>query len=137
MLLIAEIAAIADVYSALSSDRPYRLGLPPDQVITVLQGMAGKHLNRQLLVELRQLVPSYPVGRWVKVTRGSFTGWRGVVTQVHRGRVDEPEVRLLIDAAGESVSSPVELDSRHDTSIGFACLETDQVPTGYAPALVS
>jgi putative nucleotidyltransferase with HDIG domain len=137
MLLIAEIAAIADVYSALSSDRPYRHGLPPDQVITVLQSMAGKHLNRQLLTELRQLVPSYPVGRWVRVTRGSFTGWRGVVTQVHRGRVDEPEVRLLIDAAGEQVVSPVELDSRGDRTVALACLETDQVPTAYASALVS
>jgi HD-GYP domain-containing protein (c-di-GMP phosphodiesterase class II) len=137
MLLIAEIAAIADVYSALSSDRPYRAGLAPDKVIRTLQGMAGVHLNRQLLGELRQLVPSYPIGRWVHVTAGRWTGWRGVVTEVHRGRVDEPTVRLQIDAAGEEVAGPVEVDTRRETGIALACLETGQVPTARHPALVS
>ncbi|HZO24437.1 MAG TPA: HD domain-containing phosphohydrolase, partial [Chloroflexota bacterium] len=32
MLLIAEIAAVADVYSALTSDRPYRPAMPLDRV---------------------------------------------------------------------------------------------------------
>jgi HD-GYP domain-containing protein (c-di-GMP phosphodiesterase class II) len=137
MLLIAEIAAIADVYSALSSDRPYRAGLPPDQVMTTLQGMAGAHLNRQLLAELRHLVPSYPVGRWVQVTQGDFLGWRGVVTEVHQGSVDQPSLRLMVDASGEEVASPVELDTRRHPAMQLACLETDQVPTGHLAALVS
>lgn len=137
MLLIAEIAAIADVYSALSSDRPYRNGLPPDQVMTTLQRMAGGHLNRQLIDELRRLVPSYPVGRWVQVTAGDFTGWRGVVTEVHREAVDQPSVRLMLDAGAEEVASPVELDLRVQPRTELACLETDQVPTGHLAALVS
>jgi HD-GYP domain-containing protein (c-di-GMP phosphodiesterase class II) len=136
MLLIAEIAAIADVYSALSSDRPYRPAMAPDRVAQVLQGMAGTHLNRELVTELRHLVPSYPVGHWVEVTRGRYVGWRGVVTEVHRGHVDEPSVRLLLDARGEATASPVELELRGDVDAELRCLAANQVPTAGQPVLV-
>jgi HD-GYP domain-containing protein (c-di-GMP phosphodiesterase class II) len=136
MLLIAEIAAIADVYSALISDRPYRPAMSPDRVADVLGGMAGAHLNRELVAELRQLVPSYPVGHWIEVTQGTFTGWRGVVTQVHRGRVDEPTIRLHLDERGEAVSSPVELDTRDVDDLGLACLSADRAPTAARGVLV-
>lgn len=109
--------------------------MPPDRIAAVLQDMAGGHLNRQLLFELRQLVPSYPVGHWVTVTAGCFAGWRGVVTAVHRGRVDEPSLRLLLDADGEAVASPVELDTRTVDDIELACLGSDQAPTVRRPAL--
>src|SRR5437867_2884387 len=44
--LMAEIAAVADVYDALSSNRPHRPALPPDQVVATLRRIAGTHLNR-------------------------------------------------------------------------------------------
>ena len=85
MLLIAEIGAVADVYSALSSDRPYRPAIPSDQVRAMLGRMAGSHLNREIVDVLLRLVPSHPVGTWVEVTAGRHTGWRGVVTDVPAG----------------------------------------------------
>jgi putative nucleotidyltransferase with HDIG domain len=137
MLLIAEIGAIADVYSALTSDRPYRPAMAPDRVRGVLDGMAGPHLNRELIGELRQLVPSYPAGGWVAVTRGRFTGWCGVVTEVHRGRIDEPSVRLMIDPSGEAVPSPVELDTRDEPEVKLACLASDGVPDAFAASVAT
>lgn len=137
MLLIAEIGAIADVYSALTSDRPYRPAMAPDRVREVLDGMAGPHLNRELVGELRQLVPSYPVAGWVTVTRGRFTGWCGVVTAVHPGRVDEPTVRLLIDPAGEAVPAPVELDTRDACDTKLACLAGDGVPPAFSTSVLA
>ena len=47
MTLLAELAAVADVYSALSSDRPYRAALPAPDVLETMRGMAGDHLNRE------------------------------------------------------------------------------------------
>lgn len=80
MLLIAEIGAVADAYSALSSERPYRADLTPDVTISTLRDMAGPHLHPEIGEALGRLVPSYPVGHWVEVAGGAWAGWRGVVT---------------------------------------------------------
>ncbi|GGI06937.1 HD-GYP domain-containing protein [Egicoccus halophilus] len=130
MLLIAEIGAVADVYSALASDRPYRRALPPDQVAATLTHMAGTHLNREIVGWLRRLVPAYPVGSWVEVQPGSVhAGWRGVVTSVPLAAVDEPSVRLVLDADGEEVADPVELDLRRSPGLRLASL----APGAHAP----
>jgi HD-GYP domain-containing protein (c-di-GMP phosphodiesterase class II) len=122
MLLIAEIGAVADVYSALTSDRPYRAAMLPDQVATVLAQMAGAHLNREVVGTLRRLVPSYPVGSWVEVVEGRFRGWRGVVTGVHPSDVDRPVVRLHLDDAGEELASPTEVDTRTEPEMSLSCV---------------
>jgi putative nucleotidyltransferase with HDIG domain len=127
MLLIAEIGAVADVYSALSSDRPYRTALPPDQVTSLMTRMAGGHLNRRVVEELRRFVPSYPVGRWVEVSAGPHAGWRGVVTDVHANDVDRPTVRLLLDAGGEEVAGPFEVDTRRRPDTHLVCVPGAQV----------
>lgn len=129
MLLIAEIAAVADVYSAVSSDRPYRAAMPPDQVMDTMAEMAGRHLNREVFEYLTYLIPRYPVGRWVEVTTGEHTGWRGVVTRLHATRIDRPMVRLHLDADGEAITSPRELDLRQDPTIDVRCLPTGTEPS--------
>ena len=45
ILPIADFAAVADVLTALCTDRPYRESRPPDEVRALLQDMAGAHLN--------------------------------------------------------------------------------------------
>jgi HD-GYP domain-containing protein (c-di-GMP phosphodiesterase class II) len=112
MLLIAEIGAVADVYSALASDRPYRGALATDAIADELDRMAGRHLNAELVRTLRRLVPRFPVGQWVEVTAGAHQGYRGVVTEVHRRDVDRPTVRLVLDERGEQLRDPREVDLR-------------------------
>jgi HD-GYP domain-containing protein (c-di-GMP phosphodiesterase class II) len=43
--LAARIFALADVYDALSSDRPYRAALPREQVIAFIRNAAGSHFD--------------------------------------------------------------------------------------------
>jgi HD-GYP domain-containing protein (c-di-GMP phosphodiesterase class II) len=33
--------AVADIFAAISEDRPYRKGMPKERAVTVLQGMAA------------------------------------------------------------------------------------------------
>ncbi len=56
----ARIVKVADVYDALSTDRPYRKGMPPEKVHEILREGAGSHFDR-LLVEifLTRSVPSF------------------------------------------------------------------------------
>jgi HD-GYP domain-containing protein (c-di-GMP phosphodiesterase class II) len=44
----AQLCAIVDVYEALTSCRPYRPGLPPEEAIAILDRQAGVRLNRGL-----------------------------------------------------------------------------------------
>jgi hypothetical protein len=129
MSLIAEVAAVADVYSAISSDRPYRAAMPPDRVAAVLVEMAGAHLNREIVGHLRRLGPKYPVGHWVQMVEGPRPGWRGVVTEVHILDVDSPTVRFLLDARGEAQASPEEIDLRTSPGAAMVCLVRGEDPT--------
>jgi putative nucleotidyltransferase with HDIG domain len=76
----ARIVKVADVYDALRTDRPYRKGLPREQVHGILRDGAGTHFDR-LLVEifLTRSVPSFEhrdslaeLGRAVGETRASM-----------------------------------------------------------------
>ena len=40
------VAAVADIYDAVSSDRPYRVSMAPDRVVKLIRGLAKTHLNR-------------------------------------------------------------------------------------------
>lgn len=119
MMLLAEIAAVADVYSALSSDRPYRATLPPDQVAGIMRGMGGSHLNQGVLDAFFHVVPAYPAGLRVRLSGGGFDGWRGVVASVRPSHLHRPVVRLLQDPHGRGVT-PDEIDLRRLPDVTLA-----------------
>jgi len=107
--LLAEIAAVADVYDALSSNRPQRPALPPDQVVGTLRRIAGTHLNRAIVDEFLRSVPVYPVGLAVYVYGTGFGPFRGVVVRVRPSKLDRPIVRVFQNVRGEKIQ-PFEVD---------------------------
>ncbi len=109
ILLIAEIATVADVYDALASDRPYRGALAPEKVIEIMRGMAGTHLNREIFDVFVSTVPVFPVGMSIRIATGRYRGYRGVVSRINRRVLDRPVVRVLRDFADQRVQ-PFELD---------------------------
>ncbi len=117
MLLIAEIAAVADVHSALTSDRPYRNALSASECDAILARLAGPHLNAQVVDMLRRIAPLYPVGTWVEVTAGpsALLGRRGVVVSTDDLR--RPCVRLLLDRVGADGVEHLDLRLRPDVQI--------------------
>src|SRR5207245_6686634 len=70
VLLDAEIVAVADVYDALGSDRPYRAALPPDQVVRTMRRLAGGQLHRALAAQLIPVLASSPRGSEAVVATG-------------------------------------------------------------------
>ncbi|OEF98428.1 HD domain-containing phosphohydrolase [Desulfuribacillus alkaliarsenatis] len=54
----ARIIAIADVFQAIVSDRPYRAGLPYEKVMTIMQSMAEeRHLDYDIFAEFAKIAP--------------------------------------------------------------------------------
>jgi PAS domain S-box-containing protein len=56
--LAARVFAIVDVWDALSHDRPYRKGLPQEEVIAYIRENAGKHFDPRLVDVFLSLVES-------------------------------------------------------------------------------
>jgi putative nucleotidyltransferase with HDIG domain len=116
ILLIAEIAAVADVYDALASDRPYRASLTPETVLETMRSMGATALNQEVLDLFCSAVPVYPVGITVRVTNGRWIGHRGVVAKVNRHALDRPVVRILRSPKDTRVE-PFDLDLSVETKL--------------------
>jgi putative nucleotidyltransferase with HDIG domain len=97
---LAEIAAVADVYSALSSDRPYRPAMTPEAVRATILQMAGRHLNEEVVRSFFATIPVFPIGAPVRIMGGRYEGYSGVVIENRPGRLDRPVVRLTLDPHG-------------------------------------
>lgn len=132
MMLLAELAAVADVCSALSSDRPHRPALLVAEVLTVLRQMAGNHLNSQAVEAFVSMVQVFPVGVHVRFGGGKYAGDYGVVVACTAGAASRPIVRLLFDANGLPVPEDAEVDLRklsgdaELTAVPEACVSVEE-----------
>lgn len=122
MIMIAEIAALADVYDACSSDRPYRPGSPPDVVYELIKNGAGSQFNKELVDCFLLTVPKYPVGFEVKIKNGTYKDFTGVVASLNLHQLSKPKVRLLYDDKKNKIS-PVEIDlSSQGVNVEMECI---------------
>ncbi len=112
MTLLAELAAVADVCSALSSDRPHRTALAPADVLGHLRSMAGEHLNAEAVQAFVSMVEVFPVGVHVRFGGGKYRGCYGVVVECRPAAPNRPLVRLLFDGDGLPFPEGVHVDLR-------------------------
>lgn len=106
---LAQIAAIADVYDALISDRPYRQGMQPHQVVEMLSAQAGVEFNVEFLRVFLSFIAAYPVGTHVLLSNGES----GLVISNKAKFPLRPKVRILYIYNGENLEphhNPYELD---------------------------
>jgi hypothetical protein len=127
MMLLAEIAAVADVYSALTSDRPHRPALLPDAAMDELELATRGHLNAEIVALLSAKLPRYPIGHWVEVRGGRHAGWRGVVESLRPGHLHTPKVLLVVDPQG-GTGKAVELDLAQEPDSAVACISGEGLP---------
>jgi putative nucleotidyltransferase with HDIG domain len=59
--LESRIVAVADVYGALSEDRPYRMGLESRQIISILNKLAPRKLDRDCVGTLVDMIVEEPI----------------------------------------------------------------------------
>ena len=101
------IAAIVDIYDAVTSDRCYHKGKTPHDTLQMLYklGMQG-HVDGALVQQFVQVVGVYPVGSCVSLN----TGERAIVKQFNHQAPIRPLVVLVTDETGHRRSTPVDLD---------------------------
>ena len=117
------ISAVADIYDALSSNRPYRKAHPPEKVIEIMKEMSESHLNRKILTYFFSITPVYPIGTSVRITRGEYINHIGVVASINENKLDRPVLRLIFNPRERPID-PIEIDLLHDeeTEIGSIIL---------------
>ncbi len=99
------IAAVADVYDALSSDRSYRPRLDPVQVAEHLIKESGPHLDPEIVRKLLTRVALYPTGSIVVLSSRQVA----VVVAQGAGDVARPRVKVVTDE-NYNMIEPQEID---------------------------
>jgi HD-GYP domain-containing protein (c-di-GMP phosphodiesterase class II) len=115
IILIAQVTAIADVYDALCSDRPFRQRLPRELAMSLIRRMAGAQLHPDLIRTFFEIVPVYPAGYPVRIVGGALDRWQGVVAKLGSPDVNRPTVRVFIRPDGSEVD-PFEVDLAKDST---------------------
>lgn len=123
----ARIAAVADVFNALTSNRYYRRALPTHEGYDFIVRREGHHFDPEVVDVFRSSVAPYPPGTPVVLSDGNC----GVVKEVRQDAVMFPTVRVVIDPWG-AVVPPREVDLSR--SPGLRIVSTQfELPTS-APA---
>jgi HD-GYP domain-containing protein (c-di-GMP phosphodiesterase class II) len=101
------IAAIVDIYDAVTSDRCYHKGKTPHDTLQMLYKLGTQgHVDGTLVQQFVQVVGVYPVGSCVVLN----TGERAIVKQFNHQAPLRPLVVLITDEAGRHRSTPLDLD---------------------------
>lgn len=104
--LFGRILAVADVYDALTSDRPYRKASFPNEAIEYMMGNCGIHFDQEILAAFLKSVAAYPSGMLVCLSNGQIA----IVIKNNEENTLRPVVRLI----NEDGSDPVDIDLLHD-----------------------
>lgn len=100
----ARLAAVADVYDAITSARPYKEAAPPHAGVRVISDGEGRAFDPEVVGTFRRVVFPYPVGSEVDLPDGRV----GVVARVDPEDPDVPVLRV----AGADGPEEVAVDLR-------------------------
>jgi HD-GYP domain-containing protein (c-di-GMP phosphodiesterase class II) len=86
----ARIAAVADVYDAVTSERVYSTAAPPHLGVQMIRDGAGTAFCADVVRHFGAIVMPYPLGHEIRLPDGRT----GVVSSVDRAEPDRPTVRV-------------------------------------------
>jgi HD-GYP domain-containing protein (c-di-GMP phosphodiesterase class II) len=101
----ARIAAVADVFDALTSNRYYRKAMPVHEGYDFIMSRSGTDFDPEVADIFGSFVAPYPPGTAVRLSDGASA----LVKQVRMDKVKFPVVRVVTDASGLPIR-PTEID---------------------------
>ncbi|NLM46376.1 MAG: HD-GYP domain-containing protein [Firmicutes bacterium] len=101
----AKLVMIADVFDALTANRPYRKAMRPDEAIEIITG--STHLyDMDMIRAFIFRVAAFPVGTAVRLSNDDM----GIVIKTHKGMPLRPVVRVCKRGDGTFYPRPYDLD---------------------------
>ncbi len=92
--LFARVIAIADVYDAITSDRPYAKAKPAAEAFRVMYSMRNKDFGARYLEHFIKSLGIFPVGSFVRLNNGHYA----VVCEANSDQPLRPSVKIVFDA---------------------------------------
>ncbi len=102
----ARVVAIADVFDAITADRPYQKAKLPDEAYEILMSGSGTQFDTDILRIFFKHISIYPIGSMVELNTGEWA----LVTHVYSGIPFRPCVKILADKDGNRPSQSREVD---------------------------
>ena len=109
----ALIAAVADVYDAVTCDRPYSKGKFPHEACMMMTEAMTRQFDMDVLTAFLTRVAIYPIGSVVLLSTGEI----GVVSEIHWGMQNRPTLRLIVDRNKKIVAQVEKIDLRENQEI--------------------
>src|SRR4051794_27527891 len=123
---LARIAAAADVFDAVTSERVYASARPPDVGVQIVLDGSGRAFDPDVVDVFRRVVAPYPPGVEVSLSDGR----RGIVASVPAEDLTRPVVRVAWSPGGQPVT-PYEVDMAAEPSeeLTLSCVPGPGVPS--------
>lgn len=131
--LYGQMAAIVDVYDAISSERVYHKGMSPTQALKKLLEWSAHHFDPQLVQAFIRAIGIYPTGTLVQLDSKRM----GVVVEQNEKSLLEPVVRIFYHAGQQHYIPPeiVDLAKVQDRIASFENYEKWKIdPYHWLPA---
>jgi HD-GYP domain-containing protein (c-di-GMP phosphodiesterase class II) len=103
---MGKMAAICDVYDAITSDRCYHKGLVPHEALRRIFEWSKFHFDPELVQQFLRTIGIYPVGTLVMLESGRI----GVVLEQSDGSLLQPTVKVFYDSKRRRYLPPQEVN---------------------------
>lgn len=116
----ARIIALADVFDAMTGERPYKPSVAPDMALRALYRQRAQAFHSEDVERFIKFLGVYPVGSVVRLDNGC----RAVVVGVDPVRPLEPTVRLMFDANMRPVEHDIVRTGGNNPRVSANCART-------------
>ena len=113
---LAQMAAIVDVYDAITADRCYHKGIPPAEALRKIYAWSSDHFDPALVQAFMRCVGIYPVGTLVLLESGRLA----VVIEPHETSLLTPKVRVFYSTRSQTYIKPETVDLARGLGFGGA-----------------
>jgi HD-GYP domain-containing protein (c-di-GMP phosphodiesterase class II) len=111
---LAQMAAIVDVYDAITADRCYHKGMSAAEALRKIFEWSKFHFNPQHVQSFMRCVGIYPVGTLVLLESGRL----GVVIEPHETNLLAPKVRAFFSTKSNTYIKPMDIDLSKPLGMG-------------------